>query len=328
MSIKNSFYQITKHGGIDSLELKEAVVEVLHDNEVRLQIQSIGVNFIDIYQRKGLYPMNLPAILGQEAIGEVIEVGKNVKDYKIGSIVGFASVGVGSYAKYVNINEQLIFPVPKHLVAPLSGFLLRGLTAEYLINRIGANLTKNDWVLLYAAAGGVGILALQWLKHLGVKVIATVGSEDKALIARKYGADAVIFHNDFTELAKQVKGITGGVGVRIVYDSLGKDSFMASLDSIAPLGTMVSFGNATGAVEPISPLTLMQKGGLFLTRPNLALYYPSQQERLQYSQEFIKLVDEGFIDTSLSKSFAFTDLPQAHSLLENRESIGATWVQV
>ncbi len=342
----NQGFRLYKTGSSKELILEEIALPPLAEDEVRIKHQTIGVNFIDIYFRSGVYPVNLPATLGMEGMGQVLEVGKQVKAYQEGDLVGYAFGSMGAYQKLRNIKERFLFPIPKAIPSSrLAGNLLRGFTAEYLIDRIARekmNLQAGDTVLFYAATGGVGLIALEWLRHYGVKVIATVGSEEKAQIAREYKADLVLRH-DFTDgevdgkvdqgfskkdFLEQVQDFTGGKGVKVVFDSLGKDTFDLSLDCLEKRGMLISYGNATGTVDPFPPTRLSQKGSLFLTRPSLADYYRDPEEIKKYSKVYFTLVEKNVLTGRYSQQFDFSSIPEAHDFLEAKKSIGPTWIKV
>ena len=325
--MKTRTYILSKTGGVEALTLSETELKDPQKGEVQLKHKSIGINFIDIYHRTGLYPLSLPTSLGLEGIGEIIKVGSEVRNFQEGDWVGYAINALGAYQEARNLSSEVLFPIKKELADKVAGTLLRGLTAEYLINRLGAGLKAGDTVLLHAAAGGVGLIALQWLKNLGIKVIATSGSEKKRQIIREHRADLVLDHKD-SDLVGKIKEFTGGEGVKIIYDSIGKNTFASSLDSLARRGLLVSYGNSSGPVEPFSPLLLAQKGSLLLTRPTLADYYTNSSEILTYAPMYLELVEKKVIKNEHSTRFSFENLLDAQEYLETGKSIGATWVGV
>ena len=289
--MKTEAYVLKEHGGAEVLTLTEIALKDPEKNEVQLQQKCLGINFIDIYHRTGLYPLPMPTILGLEGIGKIVKVGSEVFNFREGDWVGYGFNSLGAYQKTRNISKNVIFSIKKSLIEKVAGTLLRGFTAEYLVHRIGENLKRGDTVLLHAAAGGVGLIALQWLKSLGIKVIATAGSEEKRQIIKNYQADLILDYLD-TKLVEKVRDFTDNEGVKIVYDSIGKDTFLNSLDSLAKRGLFVSYGNSSGPVKPFPPLLLSQKGSLFLTRPTLAHYYGTPEEISAHAPLYLGLVEK------------------------------------
>ncbi|MDN0073643.1 quinone oxidoreductase [Crenobacter sp. SG2303] len=287
--------------------------------EVLLRQTAIGVNFIDIYFRTGLYPTNLPCILGQEAAGVVEAVGPGVTEFQPGDRVAYAGV-MGAYATHRLINAARLVPVPDGVSDELAaGTLLRGMTAQYLIKRtfpVAPGMT----VLIHAAAGGVGQIASQWARALGAKVIGTVGSTSKAELARHW-CDYVINYSE-EDFAQRVREITGGQGVPVVYDGVGAATFEGSLDSLSLRGMLVSFGNASGAVPPFAPVLLSQKGSLFLTRPTLAHYTATREELLATAADYFAALANGMVKAGVGQRYALTDAAQAHRDLAARKTTG------
>ena len=292
-------------------------------DEVRIRHEAVGLNYIDTYQRSGLYPLPLPSGLGQEGAGVVEAVGKDVRDFRPGDRVDYAGGPVGAYS------QQRCLPAARLLKLPESidfrtgaAMMLQGLTTAYLLRRTYA-VQPGDAVLIHAAAGGVGLIACQWARALGATVIGTVSTEAKAELARQHGCEHVILYSH-EDVAARVRDITGGEGVVVVYDGVGKDTFAASLDSLRMRGMMVSFGNASGAVPPFNPLLLTQKGSLFLTRPMLAHYTANRDELLALGQELFAVVESGKVRINSNQTFALADAADAHRALEARQTTGST----
>ena len=320
MSFAIRFHQT---GGPEVLRWEEVPVGDPAADEVRLRHEAVGLNYIDTYQRSGLYPLPLPSGLGQEGAGVVEAVGKDVRDFRPGDRVAYAGGPVGSYS------QQRCLPVARLLKLPESidfrtgaAMMLQGLTTAYLLRRTYA-VQPGDAVLIHAAAGGVGLIACQWARALGATVIGTVSTEAKAELARQHGCEHVILYSH-EDVAARVRDISGGEGVAVVYDGVGKDTFAASLDSLRMRGMMVSFGNASGAVPPFNPLLLTQKGSLFLTRPMLAHYTANRDELLALGQELFAVVESGKVRININQTFDLADAADAHRALEARQTTGST----
>ena len=320
MSFAIRFHQT---GGPEVLRWEEVPVGDPAADEVRLRHEAVGLNYIDTYQRSGLYPLPLPSGLGQEGAGVVEAVGKDVRDFRPGDRVAYAGGPVGSYS------QQRCLPAARLLKLPESidfrtgaAMMLQGLTTAYLLRRTYA-VQPGDAVLIHAAAGGVGLIACQWARALGATVIGTVSTEAKAELARQHGCEHVILYSH-EDVAARVRDITGGEGVAVVYDGVGKDTFAASLDSLRMRGMMVSFGNASGAVPPFNPLLLTQKGSLFLTRPMLAHYTANRDELLALGQELFAVVESGKVRININQTYALADAADAHRALEARQTTGST----
>ena len=320
MSFAIRFHQT---GGPEVLRWEEVPVGDPAADEVRLRHEAVGLNYIDTYQRSGLYPLPLPSGLGQEGAGVVEAVGKEVRDFRPGDRVAYAGGPVGAYS------QQRCLPAARLLKLPESidfrtgaAMMLQGLTTAYLLRRTYA-VQPGDAVLIHAAAGGVGLIACQWARALGATVIGTVSTEAKAELARQHGCEHVILYSH-EDVAARVRDITGGEGVAVVYDGVGKDTFSASLDSLRMRGMMVSFGNASGAVPPFNPLLLTQKGSLFLTRPMLAHYTANRDELLALGQELFAVVESGKVRININQTFALADAADAHRALEARQTTGST----
>ncbi len=293
----------------------------LGEEEVVVRHEAVGINFIDIYHRTGLYPLNLPAVLGMEAAGIVEEVGKRVRDFHIGDRVAYCT-SLGSYSQRRHIASGQLILLPTHIsTKQAAAMMLKGMTAEYLIHRT-FRVKRDHLVLFHAIAGGVGLIALQWLKQLGVFVIGTASTKEKAELARSYGCDEVIIHGE-GDLAKQVRELTKGKGVDVVYDSIGKDTFMSSLDALRPRGMMVSYGNASGPVPPVAPSLLAEKGSLFLTRPSLMHYAASEGERRESAARLFAACRAG-LEISIHQEYPLAQVARAHKDLAARKTTAST----
>jgi len=290
--------------------------------EVRVRNTAVGLNFIDTYHRSGLYPMPLPLVLGSEGAGVVEAVGPKVKEFKVGDHVAYAQP-IGAYA------EVLIRPVARLVKIPAgikdetaAAMMLKGMTAWYLCRRT-YRVKKGDTIVVHAAAGGVGQILCQWAKHLGATVIGTVGSDEKIALAKKAGCKHVVVMSR-EKLSARVKEITKGKGVPVVSDGVGKDTFMESLDCLAPLGLMASFGNASGAVAPVNIGILAQKGSLYLTRPTLVNYTSAREDLLTAARELFAVVKKGAVKITINQRYPLREAAQAHRDLEARKTTGST----
>ncbi|MFT5111488.1 MAG: NADPH2:quinone reductase [Parasphingorhabdus sp.] len=316
--------RIHQTGGPEQLQYDDVTVGDPAAGEVRLSQTAIGLNYIDVYHRIGLYPLpELPAAIGMEAAAVVEAIGEGVTEVSVGDRVAYANPPLGAYS-----TERLI---PAHRLVRLpdaiddqqaAAMMLQGFTVQYLVRRT-YNVQPGDNVLLHAAAGGVGLIACQWLNHLGARVIGTVGSDAKAELARANGCHDTINYSDenFTE---KVRELTNGKGVRVVYDSLGKDTFEGSLDCLQPMGMMVSFGNATGPVDGVNVGILAKKGSLFLTRPTLMTYTADRSEMLRMADELFDVVTKGVVKINVNQTYKLADTAQAHRDLEARKTTGST----
>lgn len=314
---------IEKNGGPEVLIYKEVSVGKPGPDDVRLRHTAIGLDFIDVYHRTGLYPVPTPFIPGLEAAGIIEEVGANVTEIKVGDRVCYPAGPLGSYSQARIMPASRLVKTPDYLTDDdAAAIMLKGCTVEYLIHRTYA-VKKGDTVLFHAAAGGVGLLACQWLNALGVTVIGTVGSDEKAALAKANGSHHTINYTseNFTE---RVREITDGKGVSVVYDSVGKDTFMGSLDCLQVRGTMVTFGNATGAVPAFEPGLLNQKGGLYITRPSLMHYAASRQDLELSTGRVFDAVKSGALKLSINQRFDLKDAAEAHRTLEARKTTGQT----
>ena len=291
--------------------------------EARVRHHAVGLNYIDVYHRTGLYPLPLPSGIGLEGAGIVEAVGEGVSEVRVGDRVAYAGGPVGAYAEVRNIPAHRLLKLPDGIGFETgAAMMLQGLTAAYLLRKT-YRVQTGDAVLVHAAAGGVGLLATQWAKALGALVIGTVGSPAKAELARAHGCDHVI--NYSTEnFPQRVREITGGEGVAVVYDGVGKDTFMGSLDSLRPMGMMVSYGNASGPVPPLDLIQLSQKGSLFVTRPTLMNYTAKRADLVALGDELFGVVGAGQVKVEVNQTYALKDAAQAHRDLEARKTTGST----
>jgi len=310
--------RITQTGGPEVMQWEEVQVGEPGPGEVRVRTTAVGLNYIDTYHRSGLYPLPLPMTLGSEGAGVVEAVGPKVK----GDRVAWANP-IGSYA------EVLLRPVARLVKIPTglddkvaAAIMLKGMTSWYLIRRT-FKVKKGDTILVHAAAGGVGQILCQWAKALGATVIGTVGSTEKAAIAKKCGCKHVIVTSQ-ENFVERVKQITKGKGVPVVYDGVGKDTFMGSLDCLAPLGMLVSFGNASGAVTQFNPGVLAAKGSLFLTRPTLFTYTAERKDLLAAARDLFAVVKSKKVKISINQTYPLREAAQAHRDLEGRKTTGST----
>jgi len=311
-------------GGPEVLRLEDVDPGRPGPGQVLLRQTAIGLNFIDTYHRSGLYPLpSLPHGIGMEAAGVVEVVGPGVTVVKSGDRVAYASGSPGAYAAARVVPAERLVPLPDgiddHLAAAM---LLRGMTVEYLIRRT-FRVEPGMTVLFHAAAGGVGLLACQWLRHLGATVIGTVGSQEKAALARAHGcAHAIVYARE--SVVERVRAITGGVGVPVVYDSVGRATFEDSLGSLARRGVLVAFGNASGAPAPFDPLVLSRRGSLYLTRPTLMDYIPTRDELLKSAAALFDVVLKGFVKVEVRRTWPLREVAEAHRALESRQTVGSS----
>ena len=315
--------RIHQTGGPDVLRWEEISLPAPAPGEATVRHHAVGLNYIDIYHRTGLYPLPLPSGLGLEGAGIVEAVGEGVSEVKVGDRVAYAGGPLGAYAEVRNIPAHRLLKLPDSIAFETgAAMMLQGLTAAYLLRKT-YRVQPGDAVLIHAAAGGVGLIACQWAKALGATVIGTVGSEAKAVLAKAHGCDHVIDYSteNFTQ---RVRDITGGEGVAVVYDGVGKDTFMGSLDSLRPLGMMVSYGNASGPVPPVDLILLSQKGSLFITRPTIMSYTAKRADLLELGNELFEVVTSGRVRVEVNQTYALKDAAQAHRDLEARRTTGST----
>ncbi len=315
--------RIHEHGGPEVLRLETLDCEPVGARQVRLRQTAIGVNFIDTYDRTGLYPVSLPSGIGREASGVVLETGKTVKTLREGDRVAYAGNAPGAYCDERVMDASRVVKLPDSVPdRDAAALMLKGLTAWFLLRRCH-RVRKGEPILLHAAAGGVGLIVLQWAAALGAKVIAVVGSDEKAALVREHGAAEVIVSTR-ENIVERVRDITKNKGVPVVYDGVGKDTFYASLDCLAPLGLMVSFGNASGAVPSIAPLELARRGSLFLTRPLLFHYTAKASELARGARELFDVVGSGKVTVRIGQTYPLEEAARAHRDLEARRTTGST----
>jgi NADPH2:quinone reductase len=310
-----------KQGGPEVLQVDDVQVGDPGQGQVRIRHTAIGVNFVDTYQRSGLYPMQLPAVAGNEGAGVVEAVGAGVTDLKAGDRICYTGLP-GSYCETRLVPADRMVKLPQGITEEqAASMLLKGLTVHYLIFSTYA-VKKGDTVLWHAAAGGVGLIACQWLKALGVTTIGTAGSPDKLALAKSHGADHVINYST-DNFVEKVKGITGGKGVPVVYDSVGKTTWEGSLDCLRPRGLMVTFGNASGPVAPVNLGILASKGSLYVTRPTLATYIAARADLVERSNALFEVVKSGKVKIETTGKYKLADAAQAHRDLESRKTTGS-----
>ena len=315
--------RIHEHGGPEVLRWDEVDPETPGAGQALIRQTAVGLNFIDVYHRTGLYPVPaMPAIIGNEGAGVVEAVGDGVSAVGVGDRVAYC-MSLGGYAEQRVVDVARLVRIPDPITdQQAAAMMLKGCTVQYLVRRI-YRVKAGDTILLHAAAGGVGLIACQWAKHLGATVIGTVGSDEKAELAQAHGCDhAIVYTRE--NVVERVKAITDGAGVPVVFDSVGKDTFTASLDCLQPRGLMVSYGNASGAVEPFSPGVLAAKGSLFLTRPTLATYISTRAELDAATTDLFDVVRSGAVKVEVRQTFPLKDAAQAHRDLEARKTTGST----
>jgi NADPH:quinone reductase len=318
--------QVHRTGGPEVLQWEEVAVGEPGPGEVRLRQQASGLNYIDVYHRTGLYPQPLPFIPGVEGAGVVESVGPGVTVLKPGDRVAYAG-SIGSYAEERLIDADRLVTLPEGVTTEQAGaMMLQGMTAWMLLRAVH-RVEPGETILIHAAAGGVGLIVCQWAKALGATVIGTVGSDEKAELARAHGCDHPIVYTR-QDFVAEVERITGGAGLPVVYDSIGRDTFMKSLDCLRPRGLMVSFGNASGPPDPIAPGVLQQKGSLFLTRPTISHYIAKRPELEIAASELFEVVASGKVKVEIKQCFPLKDAAEAHRQLEARKTTGSTILTV
>ncbi|HEY0195819.1 MAG TPA: quinone oxidoreductase [Kofleriaceae bacterium] len=315
--------QIERFGGPEVMKLADVAIGDPGPDEVRIKHHAVGINFIDVYHRTGLYPLPLPLVLGTEGAGVIDAVGANVTHLKLGDRVAYTARGPGSYA------EQRIMPAFPVVKLPDAidfdtgaAMMLKGLTVQYLLRRTRVELAPATFVLWHAAAGGVGLIACQWAKALGLQLIGTAGSDAKCELAKQHGAAHVINYSR-EDVVARVKELTGGKGVPVVYDAVGKDTWDRSLDCLSPLGLMVSFGNASGAVPPVAIGSLAAKGSIYVQRPTLGTYVSDRQAAQAMADELFAMVTSGKIQIAVDRRYPLAEAAQAHKDLEARITTGS-----
>jgi len=313
-------------GGPEVLHWEEVEVGEPGPGEVKLRQDAVGLNFIDVYHRTGLYPQPLPFTPGTEGAGVIESVGPEIEGLKPGDRVGYAGP-IGSYAEQRVIAADRLVKLPDSIsTEQAAAIMLQGMTAEMLLRRVH-QVKSGETILVHAAAGGVGLIMCQWAAALGATVIGTVGSDEKAELARAHGCTHPIVYTR-RDFAAEVDRITGGAKLPVVYDSVGRDTFLKSLDCLHPRGLMVSFGNASGPPDPIAPGLLAQKGSLFLTRPTLFNYIATREELEQSASALFEMVDSGKVKVEIKQRFPLREAAEAHRALEGRKTTGSTVLTV
>jgi NADPH:quinone reductase len=313
--------RIDQAGGPEVMKLVEIDLAAPGPGEVQVRHHAIGLNYIDVYFRSGLYPQPMPAGIGMEGSGVVTAVGAGAKLVKVGDRVAYAGSPTGAYADIRNMPEHNLVKIPKSINFDTgAAMMLKGLTVQYLFRRT-YKLQKGQTILFHAAAGGVGLIAMQWAKALGVTVIGTVGSKDKADLAKAHGCDHVILYKE-ENVAERVRDITKGAMVPVVYDGVGKDTWQSSLDSLQPFGLMVSFGNASGPVPPVALTAL--KGTLYVTRPSLMPHTAKRSNLEEMSNDLMKVISSGKVKIKIDQRYPLSEATRAHIDLESRKTTGST----
>ena len=322
--------QIRQNGGPEELQLVEVQVGDPAAGEIRVRHRAIGLNFIDVYQRTGLYPFPMPLQLGMEAAGVVEAVGEGVTHLNVGDRVAYASNPPGSYSTERVMPARCVCRLPEAISFETgAAMMLKGLTAQYLLKKTlpVQGLQRGDAVLFHAAAGGVGLIACQWARALGLELIATAGSDAKCQLALANGAAHAINYST-EDFAARVKEITQGQGVKVVYDSVGKDTWEKSLDCLRPFGLMASFGNASGPVPPFAPASLGGRGSLYVTRQTLFTHIATRESTQAMADQLFAVVESGQVKIQIAQRYALADVQQAHRDLEARKTTGSTILTV
>ena len=313
--------KVTNTGGPEVLELEEVSLDKPCADEVQIEHVSIGLNYIDTYHRSGLYPLQLPTGIGLEAAGIIKEIGSNVSNFSVGDKVAYAAAPLGSYSTHRNYPSKNIVKVPDNIdLEIISSAMTKGMTTFYLLHKTYVPL-EGETVLFHAAAGGVGQFFCQWAKSLGLKVIGTVGSQEKIEIAKKYGCDEVINYSK-EDFAKKVMELTDGKGVSVVYDGVGKSTYDKSIECLKLRGTMVSFGNASGALDPIIVSKSLQPKGIYFVRPAMNQYFTNSEEIHEAANMLFKQISSGNVKIEIYKKYKLEDAVQAHKDLEGRKITG------
>ena len=313
--------KVTNTGGPEVLELEEITLDKPGADEVQIEHVSIGLNYIDTYHRSGLYPLQLPTGIGLEAAGIIKEIGSNVSNFSVGDKVAYAAAPLGSYSTHRNYPSKNIVKVPDNIdLEIISSAMTKGMTTFYLLHKTYVP-KKGETVLFHAAAGGVGQFFCQWAKSLGLKVIGAVGSQEKIEIAKKYGCDNVINYSK-EDFAKKVMELTDGKGVSVVYDGVGKSTYDKSIECLKLRGTMVSFGNASGALDPIIVSKSLQPKGIYFVRPAMNQYFTNSEEIHEAANMLFKQISSGNVKIEIYKKYKLEDAVQAHMDLEGRKITG------
>ncbi len=315
--------RIHEHGGPEVMKWEAVEVGAPGDKEVRIKHTAVGLNFIDTYHRTGLYKIPLPSVIGREAAGVIEAVGTGVSDLKVGDRVAYAAGPIGAYAESRLMPADRVVKIPANVTdQQAASIMLKGMTAQYLLRRTYP-VKAGDTILFHAAAGGVGLILCQWAKHLGVTVIGTVGSEEKGVLAKAHGCDHIINYSR-EDFVARVAEITGGKKCAVVYDGVGKDTFLKSLDCLRPRGTMALFGNASGKVEPFDLGVLAAKGSLYVTRPTLDTHVATREDLVATANDLFDVVGRGIVKVEINQTYALKDAVQAHRDLEARKTTGST----
>lgn len=314
---------VRQHGGPEVLQLEDVEVGPPAEGELQVRHTAIGVNFIDVYDRTGLYPATPPTGLGREAAGVVTALGRRVRRFRVGERVAYAYPKPGAYAELRNVPAERVVRLPRGIDdAEAAALMLKGLTAHYLLRKT-YRVQRGDPILVHAAAGGVGLILTQWARRLGARIIGVVGSDAKAQLAKKHGCHHVLV-SGADDIVARVKQLTRGAGVAVVYDSVGKDTFTESLDCLRPLGMMVTYGNASGPPPAVNPLELSKRGSLFLTRPTLWHYVATRPQLEAAARELFALVKAKKIRVRIGQRYSLADTAEAHRDLEARRTTGST----
>ena len=318
--------RIDQHGGIDELKLVTVDVGDPGPGEIRIRHKAVGLNFIDVYQRNGVYKLPMPLQLGMEAAGVVEAVGEGVTHLKAGDRAAYASQPPGSYCELRVMPAKCVCKLPDDISFETgAAMMLKGLTVQYLLRRTQpqGGLQAGDFVLFHAAAGGVGLIACQWAKAMGLQLIGTAGSDAKCELAKAHGAAFAINYSK-EDFVARVKDITGGKGVKVVYDSVGKDTFLKSLDCLRPFGLLANFGNASGKVEPLDIGVLAAKGSLYVSRPTLFTHIASRETTQEMADDLFAMVSSGQVKIRIDQRFPLAQVQEAHRSLEARQTTGCT----
>lgn len=318
--------RVEKYGDADAMKLFDLPVGDPGAGEIRIRHHACGLNFIDVYQRSGVYPLPLPLSLGMEGAGVVEAVGEGVTHLKVGDRAAYASNPPGSYCTLRVMPAKCVVKLPDSISFETgAAMMLKGLTAQYLLKKTlpQGGLQAGDFVLFHAAAGGVGLIACQWAKALGLQLIGTAGSDEKCALAKAHGAAHTINYKT-EDFSARVREITGGTGVKVVYDSIGKDTFDQSLDCLRPFGLMVSYGNASGVAAPVAVGTLAAKGSLYLTRPTIFTHIATREATQSMADDLFEVVMNGSVAIRIDQRYALKDVAQAHRDLEARKTTGCS----
>ena len=313
--------KIKKNGGPEVLSIEEITLRKPIKGEVLIEHSAIGLNYIDTYHRSGLYPLMMPSGLGMEASGIIKEVGPDVSNFSVGDRIAYAALPLGAYSTHRIYRTKNLVKVPEQIDLTLAAAIMtKGLTTFYLLHKT-YTVSNGETILFHAAAGGVGQIFCQWAKSLGCKVIGTVGSEEKIDLAKKNGCDEVINYKK-EDFAKKVMEITNGKGVAVVYDGVGKSTFEKSLECLKTRGMMVSFGNASGSLDPINVPKMLQPKGLYFVRPSMGQYFGTSEELNEAAKTLFEKISSGKINVEIFKKYKLEDIKQAHTDLENRKIVG------